>query len=220
MPPPTPTPPPEARCVLLVGGGAVPSNLVAALGQRRIAVTLARAAPEVMAELAGGGVASVVVVEPERQDRADELRVAAGVYHPDVRFWAYAPQAPGREATLSVFAAASGKPDENAGSGANPWYPPAYEGQEATSAATWEPHSKAGPRPDAEPACSTRTGPNRPVEAADDDQTLVTEQELAMLLGTDSTPGPGIGPGRGTGSVRGHGRESGGPNGGEERSPR
>lgn len=216
MPPPTPNP--EARCVLLVGGGAVPSNLVAALGQRGIAVTLARAAPEVMAELAGGGVASVVVVEPERQDRAAELHVAAGVYHPAVRFWAYAPQAPGREATLSVFAVRPGKPDENAGSETNPWYPPTYGEQEATSAATREPDSDAGPRPDAEPALFARTGSNRPaaesVECADDDQTLVTEQELAMLLGTDSTTAPGTVPGRVTGSVRGHGRENGRPNGG------
>ena len=214
----TPTPPPSpdsnARCVLLVGGGAVPSNLVAALGQRGITAVIARAAPEVMAELAGGGVASVVVVEPDRQDRADELHAAAAVYHPGVRFWTYAPQAPGREATLSVFAAGSQEPkshetDENAGPEENPWYPPAYGGQDAPTPANPEPDSKAGPPPNADPAMLPRTGPHRPADTADDDQALVTEQELAMLLGTDSTPPPGTVPERVTGSVRGHGRENG-----------
>ena len=223
-PPPSPSPDPAARCVLLVGGGAVPSNLVAALDQRGIRAVIARAAPEVMAELAGGGVASVVVVEPERQDRARELHAAAAVYHPDVRFWAYAPQAPGREAKLSVFAARSpadasqtdGSPasgslesGENAGTQAKPWYPPVTGGQETPSPATRAPDSITGHHPDAGTTLYPPTGPHRAADTAEDDQRLVTEQELAMLLGTDSMPPPGTVPGRVTGSIRGHGRENG-----------
>ncbi len=165
----------NARCMLLVGTGAVPSNLVAALDQRGITVGITRTAPEVMAELAGGQVASVVVVEPERQARAQELYDAARAYHPQVRFWAYAPQAPGREATLSDFADNSGQTLEKAGSAANPCYSPAYQESHTCSNVTGESSSDIGLRP--------------PADTTDDDPSLVTEQELAMLLGPDSDAG-------------------------------
>jgi len=208
----------DAQCVLLVGGGAVPSNLVAALGQRGINVAIARAEPEVMAELAGGGVTSVVVVEPDRQNRARELHAAADIYHPEVRFWSYTPQAPGQEATLSVFAAEAAETYENSGSNPNPWYPRTYGEQEAASTVKTEPDSKTGPQLDTDPVIAgpyDRPGPNRPPEDAPDEHALVTEQELAMLLGTDSTPPPGTVAGQVAGSIRGHGRQNGQENGRE-----
>lgn len=201
MPPPAHTPTSaNARCMLLVGGGAVPSNLVAALGQRGITAGIARTAPEVMAELAGGQVASVVVVEPERQARAQELYAAASTYHPQVRFWAYAPQAPGREATLSVFADKTGQTPEKSGPASNPCYSSAYKESPPSSAATRASNAHAGPQAD--------------TDTTEDDPLRVTEQELAMLLGNDSDPGEA--PERSASPLHGHRWEENGRDTGRE----
>ena len=175
-----------ARCVVLVGGGAVPSNLVAALDERGITATIARTAPEVMTELADGGVASVVVVEPERQARAAELHDAAGTYHPGVRFWSYAPQAPGREARLSVFNLELGETLKKSGTAVNPWYPPTYGEQDASGPAALT--SDSNPEFFAPAGQPEAPGPEGLAENLSDDQAVVSEQELEMLLESEFTP--------------------------------
>ncbi len=197
MPPATlPTSGPAPQCVLLVGGGAVPSSLVAALGQRGIGATIARAAPEVMAALAQGEVSSVVVVEPDRQDRAGELRDAAVTYHPAVRFWSYTPQAPGREARLAVFPSTpeeTGKEAPNSGRETNRCYSSPYRGADhATATPAGPSDSKTAPPLGAIPPLTAPPYPG----GLDDDPLLVTELELAMLLETDTTTPPGPTPGR------------------------
>ncbi|MEE9404882.1 MAG: hypothetical protein V3V20_08310 [Algisphaera sp.] len=202
----------NAHCVLLVGShGAVPSNLVAALNRRGIGATIARQAPEVMAELAAGKAASVVVVEPELQTHISELHAAACVYHPDVRFWIYTPQQPGHEARLTNFhprpsPANASEAQNTASASPTSQEPHRQPHQEA-------PHSvrpkQASGYHSADDSlsndlttahASVQTNPRESrqhfrslvthAQPVDDEQAspLVTEQELAMLLGSDSPP--------------------------------
>ena len=102
--------------MLWVGvGGAVPSNLVAALDRRGMEVLILREPAEVMVELAEaakhntlatdddprpvgeqrdaepaqGWGGSLIMVEPRQQPQAAELCAAVRAYHPAVRCWKY-----------------------------------------------------------------------------------------------------------------------------------
>ncbi len=96
-------------CVLWVGeAGAVPSSLVVILRDQGLEVVVAREAPEVMVELAaavrgGGGLPTVVVVEPGGRPRVGELMEAVARYHPGVVCWRYEAAAGGAGPVLRAF---------------------------------------------------------------------------------------------------------------------
>ncbi|MEM9881487.1 MAG: hypothetical protein AAF800_01045 [Planctomycetota bacterium] len=170
---------PAPRCVLLVGeAGAVPSSLVAALDRRGMDIRIVRQPPAVMLELAdrpaesqpanGDPQAAVpcpdrslVVVEPQHQPRADELRSTLASYHPTVRVWAYHAHGPDGGASLE------------------PYDPP------------------PAPDPDDPPARPVVKGANQRLrslvvrvdaEPPADPGPLISEDELAMLLGPPPDP--------------------------------
>ncbi|MEM6459944.1 MAG: hypothetical protein AAF710_11210 [Planctomycetota bacterium] len=177
---------PVPRCVLLVGEAeAVPSSLVAALDRRGMDIRIVRQPPAVMLEMAdhppeyapdhpperrpaNGNAAdptpcpdrSLVVVEPQHQPRAGELRRALAAYHPTVRVWAYHAHGPDGGASLEPFPAGPETPAE-------PAEPPRVKGanQRLRSLVV---------RVDAEPT--------------PDPGTLISEDELAMLLGPPPDP--------------------------------
>lgn len=162
-----------SRCVLLVGvAGAVPSNLAGALDRRGLEIAIARQPPEVMSELADGGVSSVVVVEASQQERVDELVDAVTTYYPQTRCWGYTSREHGGSIRLDPLSHVSPR----SGRVAN--------GQGVVSS----------PQEEAAPQAHVKSAGQRlrslvvkaELKPSTDDGPLVTEEELAMLLGPDS----------------------------------
>ncbi|MEM1108369.1 MAG: hypothetical protein AAGH99_06730 [Planctomycetota bacterium] len=193
--------------MLLVGeSGAVPSSLVGALDRRGLEVVIVRQPPQVMLELASAqdreaaghlnqnealsdlsapkasidrsSEASVVVVEPQLQPRVGELRAAIDAYYPAVRCWQYHAHGPEGRATLEDLAPA----EENMAS----------REQDLVDAAGSDPHtSPSQPNAPADDAGRVKGASERlrslVVQVDDprppDDGPVVSEEELAMLLG-------------------------------------
>ncbi len=176
--------------MLLVGeNGAVPSSLVAALGRRGLEVVIARQPAEVVLELAQTvrgeasraspqprppSPASLVVVEPDQQVRVDELRAAVATYFPTTRCWRYDPRGMDGHAALTIFEDLPLDDD-----------PDDFDG--------FEVDARQQPPAEAESPAYVRSAGHRLrsiLVHADPSQRdgydpLVSEEELAMLLGTD-----------------------------------
>lgn len=85
-----PTPEPAGRCVVLSPpGGALLGLLLPALTGRWHSVSVVADEPGVMEELAGTGVSTLVVVEPDRWTRLGQLTDAVDHYYPRVVCMAY-----------------------------------------------------------------------------------------------------------------------------------
>lgn len=161
-----------SRCVLLVGvAGAVPSSLAGALDRRGLEIAIARQPPEVMTELAEGGVSSLVVVEASQQERVDELVDAVTTYYPQTRCWGYTSREQGgsiRLDPLSHVSPRSGVVSDGQGMVSSPRDGSAHAHVKGAGQRLRSLVVKADLRHDA------------------GDGPLVTEEELAMLLGPDS----------------------------------
>ena len=155
------------RCVLVIAVGApIPASLLERL-QRRGAVPVVVASPAAaMTALADAATHALIVQNPAKMGRFDELRHAVSTYHPSVVVWAYEPG------------------DINGRHGRESGEAPAhlYRVPPLT-----RPRSKGGAPPDTD---GDRTGVA--TEAAgmphQDDDPLVTAEELRMLL--DPIPAP------------------------------
>ncbi|MBB6428405.1 hypothetical protein [Algisphaera agarilytica] len=207
------------RCVLLVGeSSAVPSSLVGALDRRGLDIVIVRQPPRVMLELAVKPEPqdaprdqptpptpdlSVVVVEPQQQPRVDELRAAIAAYYPAVRCWRYQAHGPEGRPLLDALDPPLEKPAEAPD--------PAIPSFDRTVTISTQDFvdSGANTNHNSEHDSSISAEPGRVkgarqrlrslVVQVDDPQPqdqgpLVSEEELAMLLGPDPAPAPGNDP--------------------------
>ncbi|MEM9418676.1 MAG: hypothetical protein AAGA25_06405 [Planctomycetota bacterium] len=208
------------RCVLLVGeSSAVPSSLVGALDRRGLDIVIVRQPPRVMLELASKPESqdtprddpaasspdlSVVVVEPQQQPRVGELRAAIAAYYPAVRCWQYQAHGPEGRPLLDSLESPADLSAES------PAEPPQTFDRTVTistqdfvdSAADRNHNSEHAPPNPTEPGLvkGARQRLRSLVVQVDDPQPqdhgpLVSEEELAMLLGPDPAPASGITPG-------------------------
>jgi len=162
----------RSRCLLVVPRGHdVPLDLLDGLTRRDVAVREVHDAPAAMVALAETGPSRpkvVVVVHPAAQSAAEALVRAIGRYHEDVTVWRY---------------------DFAADPALQPW-----PGDSANTPRR-EPQPDADVPTDDEPAAApTAAEPTEadwPDEAErlaldeDDDSPLLSDEELAMLLGDD-----------------------------------
>lgn len=156
---------PTVRCVVLVPKDVVPpEKLIAGLRGRGAEVRVTADAPAVMVELATGA-SAVVLHEPERIVRLDELCGAIKRYHPKVSHWRSGSDGKGG-VKLETMAAG-----------------------DRSSAA----RKPAAPEKNASPAAATQRparSPTRPKgsggernKVMPEDSPLVTAEEMEMLLG-------------------------------------
>jgi len=164
----------RSRCLLVVPRGHdVPLDLLDGLTRRRVDVREVHDAPAAMVALAETGPSRpkvVVVVHPAAQSAAEVLVRAIGRYHGDVTVWRY---------------------DFAADPPLQPWP------VDSANTPRREPQPDADVPTDDEPAAA----PTAPAEAdppsdaerlaldEDDDSPLLSDEELAMLLGDDE-PNP------------------------------
>ncbi|MEM9915245.1 MAG: hypothetical protein AAF911_09800 [Planctomycetota bacterium] len=140
---------------------------------------------------------SIVVVEPQQQPRIGELREAVAAYYPAVRCWQYHARGPEGHASLEAL---------------EPAVSSASAGQDFVDASDSKPHTleeQETPPPAGETA--RVKGANQRLRSlvvqVDDprpsnDGPLVSEEELAMLLGPDPEPaGPAPGTSPDTGAT-------------------
>lgn len=200
------------RCVLLVGeNGAVPSSLVVALDRRGLEIVIARHPPRVMLELVpihqkqpSAEVASaadpstfhapdsdahdspgysVVIVEPQQQSRTDELRRAVASYYPRVRCWRFRSHGRDDQPELEVYADPGAATDDTSGTSDQP---DPDSGEARNDAQVFlDARSVAAHTSALAMAENTALDTSGPLAPADDAGRLVTEQEMAMLLGSD-----------------------------------
>ena len=169
---------PRARCLLLVPRGHdAPPDLLEGLARRRVRVREVNDAPSVMVALADSGAARpkvVVIVHPAAQGAAEALVAAVRRYHADVVVWRYEP---GLRPALSAWPAdETGQPLQT-----DP-QPVPYPFAAA------EPPMPSEPQPPAGVATVEADGVNPAPAGLDDDDLeppLLSEEELAMLLGDD-----------------------------------
>lgn len=149
----------------------MPSDLLDGLRSRHVRVRQKSDAPAVMAELAMGPSRIVIIVEPAAVRDADALVAAIRRYHPGVSIWQYAMHLdPPLQPWPGMVDAA----------------PPAHE---PPAFGTDEP-----PAPNDSPAAvfaGLVNDQEQDIEDIDQPQSpLLTEEELAMLLGDDEEGAP------------------------------
>lgn len=186
---------PSGRCLVLAPReGGVSGELLAALSHRGLAVHLVGDEPGVMAELAGGDCAVVVAVDPSAWPRLAELAYAIRQHYPRVHCWQFV-VSQGKGPRLTKL--------ENEYLGPRP--PREHAGGEATGHAATEDGSaidNAAGDPRYGTPDGSAVGPIgrirgrrrlidkivvRAPQAPSPTGSLVTEEELTMLLG----PNPG-----------------------------
>lgn len=166
---------PAVRCVVLVPKDtAAPEKLIAGLRGRGAEVCVAADAPAVMVELAAGA-AAVVLHEPERIIRVDELRDAIKKYHPKISHWQSGADAKGGVKLEAM------KNGGKAGAMARE--------QAATPTKQAETPAQRSARPPTRVNGATG-GRGKP---ASEDSPLVTPEEMEMLLGPVEDEGPQAG---------------------------
>lgn len=201
------------RCLLFVPRGCdAPIDLIAGLAARRLYVREISTAPGVMAELARKSYTILIAVFPGHAADWPALLEAVRIYHPSISIWTYDACNPLRLNRLpaSPHAAAPQTPelsdDQDIQDGpAASHHNPQNIGAPAQTRQTPQPSSSGAikaPRAMAEPlnapAKPAKSSPPNQIAApkADrssstdpsDHQPLVTEEELAMLLGDEPLP--------------------------------
>lgn len=173
-PKPTPNGGHKARCLLLVPRGHdAPPDLIDGLNRRKVALREVRDAPAVMVALAEQRKRRpkvVVIVHPQAQSSAEPLVSAIRKYHHEVAIWRYDLEG---DPSLRAW------PDE-------PQPQPSVKTEELRSTSA-EP-SQPGPEPS-----EFEPGIEQPAEAEpidDIEPPLLSDEELAMLLGDDDADEP------------------------------
>jgi len=169
------------RCVVVLPRGAgverAPASLLAGLSQRRLDVVIAPDAPTAMVELARRRTAAVVVVEPDRLPQVGELVRAVRAYYPQVVCWRY-DQRGGDRGRLSAIngtydAPAEALPDVSPADQMTPGKFDPVEDEELERVL-------GRTRQRIDPLVTPVPRPQRVSSSP-----LISEQELAMLLGED-----------------------------------
>lgn len=170
------------RCVVVLPRGAgverAPASLLAGLSQRRLDVVIAPDAPTAMVELARRPTAAVVVVEPQHLPQVGELIRAVRAYYPNVVCWRYEQQeaGPGR---LSAINGTYDEPTDGwsqAASASGPMEPGKFDPVEDEELE----RVLGRTRQRIDPLLTRIKRPDRASSSP-----LISEQELAMLLGED-----------------------------------
>jgi hypothetical protein len=160
----------QPACLLIAPAGCdVPSDLLDGLRSRQVRVRQKSDAPAVMADLAMGPSRILIIVEPAAVRDADTLVAAVRRYHPGVTVWQYAMQL---DPPLQPW---PGKPAA------------VFTRDEAP------PLRSDPPTPQDSPAAVFADYADDEQNLEDIDQPespLLTEEELAMLLGDDEEGAP------------------------------
>ncbi len=167
------------RCLLWLPRGCdAPVDLLEALRSRSVGVREVAHAPSVMSELALHDYAALVIVNVDGSREADRLIASVEKYHPDVSVRRYCPASPQRLQRVRTTCA------------------PAEAASAAADDADRVEPDEISPEPaaDVEPAAAPPAASARPFHGLEDDvesddeqlePPLLTEEELAMLLGDD-----------------------------------
>lgn len=186
----------RGRCLVLAPReGAVSGALLSALGKRGLSVHLVGDEPGVMVELASGGCAVVVAVNPPVWPRLSELAYAVRQHYPRVLCWQFTEDESGVPRLKALDTDFLGpKPPSDPG-----------PGQHGLAAAKWSGTLPAQAQADLRPSDTMNGGVVGPIgrirgrrRLIDDlviqaphgpapTNALVTQEELTMLLGP--TPG-------------------------------
>ncbi|NBC11271.1 MAG: hypothetical protein GVY24_05970 [Planctomycetes bacterium] len=171
------------RCVVVLPRGAgverAPASLLAGLSQRRLDVVIAADAPTAMVELARRATAVMVVVEPGRQPQVGELVRAVRAYYPKVVCWRYDQQDADR-GRLSAINGTYGEASSHAGAGSEAGSAPMSPGKYDPVEDEELERVLGRTRQRLDPLVTRVQHPPR-----ESSSPLISEQELAMLLGQD-----------------------------------
>lgn len=168
----------SAACCLiwLPAGYDAPADLLEGLRRRGVGVREAHDAPSVMAGLSRGGgrrIKVVVVVEPDVLRDADDLVAAVRAYHPKVAVWRFSRGARPPLDKWSGGEAAGGNGRTTVRGVAEAEPPSVGEAAVAEGAAAID-----------DPPASRDSG-TKGGESEGEHEPLLTDEELAMLLGGD-----------------------------------
>lgn len=168
------------RCVVLAGGGiSAPTDLLGGLSRRGVSTVVVTEPAKAMVELARETTGILVVIEPDRQPWLDELIQAVKTYHPRTVRWGYRCVHHSDRPQLEPLSHHNGKPVTNA--------MPAHSHNVGTDKTPCyvvpDPRSPLGRVQSQVPRERVRSLVVKVQDPGGLDEPLISEEELAMLLG-------------------------------------
>lgn len=166
------------RCVVLVGvSGSAPTDLLGGLSRRGVSTAVVSDPAAAMVALARQSAGALVVVEPEEHAWLDDLIQALKSYHPRTVRWGYRSQHPSGIPQLQPLGEyAPVEPDQS--------QPVQPNGQgQAHRYIVPDPKSPLGRAQAQVPRERVRSLVVKVQGSSDVDEPLISEEELAMLLG-------------------------------------
>ncbi len=166
--------------MLLGSGGAAPADLLSGLSKRGVSVTVVTGPAAAMVELAREPAGALIVVEPQRQTWLHEFIEALKHYHPRTVRWGYCKSGPSCIAQLQPLEPRSNNHHSSKDQRSN------ANGKDKPRYIVPDPKSPLGRAQSQIPRERVRSLVVKVQNSSEVDEPLISEEELAMLLG----PGP------------------------------
>lgn len=168
------------RCVVLVGpGGSAPADLLSGLSRRGVSTAVVAEPAGAMVELTRQANSILVVVDPDDQPWLDDLVQAVRQYHPRTVRWCYRTKHPSGQAQLQPLTDL--RPPKNKQNNHTP--APVEEPDVSTHFTLPNPRSPLGRVQSQVPRERMRSLVVKVQGPAEVGEPLISEEELAMLLG-------------------------------------